>query len=398
VSLAECASESKLPAQEDGLEPKVEARDVVSPDRGGNLACQLGREAFIGVEVQDPVSRRLLQRELALRAVSGPRILEHRGTVGPSLFQSGIAAPGIDDDLLVGKRHALKTRGQVPLFILGDDDEGQAGSHWLRFWACYGPPAMADPTVEQLKRDVAKAPVPRHVGIIMDGNGRWAQLRGKPRVEGHRIGSESVRAVTRTARQIDVGVLTLYAFSSQNWLRPPDEVEALMNLLREYLIKERAEIMDNDIRLTATGDLDRLPGFVREPLDELCKASSDTRHTILNLALSYGGREEIVAAAKAIAKSAKSGQVDAEAVDAERLGKALWTGSLPDVDLVIRTSGEKRLSNFMLWGAAYAELFFTDCLWPDFREAELLRAILDFQTRERRFGLTSDQVRSADLP
>ncbi len=258
---------------------------------------------------------------------------------------------------------------------------------------------MADPAVvEQLKREVARAPIPRHVGVIMDGNGRWAQQRGMPRVEGHRVGSESVRAVTRTARQINVGVLTLYAFSSQNWQRPADEVGALMSLLCEYLVKERAEILDNDIRLAATGDLDRLPAFVRDPLEELCRASSENRHMVLNLALSYGGREEIVAASRRLAEEARRGALDPAVIDSTRLGSALWSGSLPDVDLVIRTSGEKRLSNFMLWGAAYAELYFTDCLWPDFREAEFLHAILDFQSRERRFGLTSDQARSADLP
>jgi undecaprenyl diphosphate synthase len=261
------------------------------------------------------------------------------------------------------------------------------------------PPAMPDsPVIEALKREVSKARVPAHVGVIMDGNGRWAQLRGQPRVEGHRVGSESVRAVTRTARQIDVGALTLYAFSSQNWARPPEEVAALMNLLREYLIKERAEIMDNDIRLTATGDLDRLPSFVRDPLTELQEASSGNRHMILNLALSYGGREEIVAAARVVAEAAQRQELDPGSLDVSQFSSRLWSHPLPDIDLLIRTSGEKRLSNFMLWSAAYAEFHFTDTLWPDFREVEFLKAIIDFQARERRFGLTSEQIRAADLP
>jgi undecaprenyl diphosphate synthase len=258
---------------------------------------------------------------------------------------------------------------------------------------------MADPgIIESLKQQVARGQVPTHVGVIMDGNGRWAQARGKPRVEGHRIGSESVRAVTRTARQIGVKALTLYAFSSQNWLRPPDEVAALMDLLREYLVKERAEIMDNDIRLIASGDLEKLPPHVHVPLEELRRVSAGNQHMVLNLALSYGGREELVTAAKGIADAVQRGEIKADAIDAGQFASHLWTHPLPDVDLVIRTSGEKRFSNFMLWSAAYAELYFTDCLWPDFREVEFLNAILDFQTRERRFGLTSKQAHSANRP
>ncbi len=252
--------------------------------------------------------------------------------------------------------------------------------------------------IEALKAEVMRHPVPRHVGVIMDGNGRWARARGLPRVAGHREGSESVRAVTRTARQIGVGALTLYAFSSQNWQRPDDEVAALMDLLREYLVKERSEILDNDIRLWASGAIDRLPPFVRGPLDELCAASSRNRHMILNLALSYGGREEIVAACRKLAAAAAKGTLDPSALDENTFAASLWTADLPEADLVIRTSGEKRISNFLLWSSAYAELYFTECLWPDFREKEFLDAIRDFQSRERRFGLTSDQVRPATDP
>lgn len=260
---------------------------------------------------------------------------------------------------------------------------------------------MADPaTLAALKAEVAKAPLPRHVGVIMDGNGRWAESRGLARVEGHRVGSESVRAVTRTARQVGVPALSLYAFSSQNWERPPDEVAALMDLLCEYLVKERGEILDNAIRLTATGDLDRLPRFVREPLDALCAESARNDRMVLNLALSYGGREEIIAAARSLARHAVRGEIAPEEIGPDAFVTRTWTAALPDLDLVIRTSGELRISNFMLWRAAYAELYFTPCLWPDFREEEFLRALVDFQRRERRFGQTPAQVArgGGDLP
>ncbi len=233
--------------------------------------------------------------------------------------------------------------------------------------------------------------MPAHVGIIMDGNGRWAESRGRPRIEGHREGSNSVREVTRCARRIGVRALTLYAFSSQNWSRPADEVAALMDLLREYLEKERAEILDNDIRLAAIGEIDKLPRFVREPLDRLRADSAGNQGMVLSLALSYGGREEILHAARRLV---------ADRVDPEKLVEAdfesrLWTHGLPPLDLVIRTSGEHRLSNFLLWQAAYAELYFSDALWPDFRAEQFLEAIAAFQMRERRFGLTSAQLKTA---
>ena len=229
----------------------------------------------------------------------------------------------------------------------------------------------------------------------MDGNGRWAGQRGQQRISGHRAGVESVRAVVDTGARLGLGALTLYAFSSQNWSRPPDEVAGLMDLLREYLLKERSEILDNQIRLNAIGELDKLPKYVREPLDEIRAVSANNTGMVLTLALSYGGREEIVAAAKAIAHQAAAGTLDANTITEASFEAHLATSSLPPVDLVIRTSGEHRISNFMLWQSAYAELLFTDTLWPAFRAPELLACIEEFQGRERRFGLTSAQLKRA---
>jgi undecaprenyl diphosphate synthase len=247
----------------------------------------------------------------------------------------------------------------------------------------------------ELESRVKSRPLPAHVGIIMDGNGRWAESQKLPRIAGHREGSKSVREITRASRRLGIKALTLYAFSSQNWLRPPMEVAGLMDLLREYLIKERSEILDNGIRLEAIGDLKRLPGLVKQPLDELRRDSEHNTAMTLTLALSYGGREELVSAARAIADQVKDRSLAPSDVDEVVVQKALWSGSLPELDLVIRTSGERRLSNFMLWQAAYAELVFTDVLWPDFRVPELLRCIETYQQRERRFGLTSAQLRPA---
>ena len=245
--------------------------------------------------------------------------------------------------------------------------------------------------LQELKREVAGRPLPRHVGIIMDGNGRWAEQRGLPRLEGHRKGSDSVREVTRAARRLGLKALTLYAFSAQNWQRPPGEVEGLMDLLREYLFKERPEIMDNAIRLHAIGELDRLPPRVREPLEELRRDSAAHGEMVLTLALSYGGREEIVAMARRIAED----RLAPDQIDAKAIEDRLWTAGLPPLELVVRTSGELRLSNFLLWQLAYAEIHFTDTLWPDFGEIDLLLALEDFQKRERRFGQTSAQLRTS---
>ena len=227
---------------------------------------------------------------------------------------------------------------------------------------------------------------PQHVAIIMDGNGRWAERRGLPRIDGHRQGAESVRQVTRAARAVGIGRLTLYAFSAENWGRPMAEVAALMQLLREYLIDERAEIMDNNIRLTTLGNTSRLPEYVRGPLEELMQASEDNDGMELCLALSYGGRDEIANAVQRIAHRIAAGELTPESVNTELMHETI---GVDDVDLIIRTSGEQRLSNFLLWQSAYAELYFTDRLWPEFGKAELMEALSAFQRRERRFGLVA---------
>ena len=234
--------------------------------------------------------------------------------------------------------------------------------------------------------------LPRHVGIIMDGNGRWAQLRDQPRLEGHRAGAESVRDITRASRELGVEALTLYAFSSQNWARPVAEVTGLMELLRDYLREERAEILDNGIRLEALGDVERLPPIVREPLEELRAVSRSNSKMVLTLALSYGGRESITRAARAAARDIAAGTLRAEDLDSDRLGGYLPTAGLPPLDLLIRTSGEQRVSNFMLWELAYAELIFVDVMWPEFRREHLYECLEMYAARERRFGLTSAQL------
>jgi undecaprenyl diphosphate synthase len=236
--------------------------------------------------------------------------------------------------------------------------------------------------------------LPRHVGIIMDGNGRWAERRGLPRLDGHRLGADSVRDVTRAARELGIEALTLYAFSSQNWQRPVDEVAGLMQLLREYLVTERAEILDNAIRLDAIGDVELLPAVVKEPLDELRAASAANHGMTLTLALSYGGRESIARAVRAAVRDAASGALRPDELDVDRFAGYLPTARLPPLDLLIRSSGEQRISNFMLWEIAYAELIFIDVLWPEFRREHLYACLEQYATRERRFGLTSGQLES----
>ena len=235
--------------------------------------------------------------------------------------------------------------------------------------------------------------LPRHVGIIMDGNGRWARERGLRREQGHSKGADAVREVVRASRRIGIDALTLFAFSSQNWQRPPREVLHLMHLLRRYLIDERAEILDNDIRLVTIGAVDRLPRIVLRPLVELMEASAQNRGMTLCLALSYGGREVIASAAQALCRAVARGDLDPEQVDAELFARHLDSSQLlPPLDLLVRTSGEHRLSNFFLWEVAYAELHFAPVLWPDFTEADLWVALRDYAGRERRFGRTSEQV------
>lgn len=233
---------------------------------------------------------------------------------------------------------------------------------------------------------VSARQLPKHVGIILDGNGRWAQLRGQPRTEGHRRGSEAVRRVVRAARRLGVSALTLYSFSAQNWSRPREEVDLLMELLREYLLAERAEILDNGIRLVGVGEIERLPAHVRETLAEIEQASSANDAMVLALALSYGGREEIVRAVRSIAARVASRELDPAQITDATIDALVPSVAPGPPDLIIRTGGELRLSNFLLWGSAYAELHFTDRFWPDFSAEDLYRAVADYQSRQRRFG------------
>jgi undecaprenyl diphosphate synthase len=226
----------------------------------------------------------------------------------------------------------------------------------------------------------------------MDGNGRWARTRGLPRQQGHRAGADSVREIVRACRRRGIEALTLYAFSEQNWARPEAEVKALMALLARYVVQERRELLSRGIRLRAIGDLSRLPPLVARGLQSLVEASANNKGMQLCLALSYGGREELLRAAKRLASACQRGELSAERIDATQLEQALYTSELPPLDLLIRTGGEKRLSNFLLWQAAYAELHFSDAMWPDFREDELLEAFFVYGQRQRRYGRTPEQV------
>lgn len=241
-----------------------------------------------------------------------------------------------------------------------------------------------------------KEKLPRHVAIIMDGNGRWAERRSLDRIAGHRQGAESVRTVVRTCREIGIPYLTLFAFSSENWSRPRAEVEALMALLRDYLISELPEMVENNIRLLAIGDLARLPKEVLTTLQETVKQTAGGSGMTLSLALSYGGRDDILQAIRRIMANCRDGNLTPEDINEHLFSKYLWTAPLPDPDLLIRTSGEQRLSNFFLWQLAYTEIYITPTLWPDFTKEDLIQALLDYQERERRFGLTSEQIKAEE--
>lgn len=234
--------------------------------------------------------------------------------------------------------------------------------------------------------------LPRHIAIIMDGNGRWARKRSLNRIRGHKEGTESVRNIVRACREIGVEVLTLYAFSTENWQRPRQEVTALMSILKSFLKSELAEMMENDILLNAIGDIERLPGDVLKVLREVMEETRQNQAMILNLALSYGGRNEIVRASKKIATQIKAGRLQPEEITEELFSDYLYTHGMPEPDLLIRTSGEMRISNFLLWQIAYSEIFVTQTLWPDFRREELIRILHDYQKRERRFGLTEERM------
>ncbi|UCD83638.1 MAG: isoprenyl transferase [Deltaproteobacteria bacterium] len=237
-----------------------------------------------------------------------------------------------------------------------------------------------------------KERLPRHVAVIMDGNGRWAEKRSLSRIEGHKQGVKAIRDTVETARRLGINVLTLYAFSRENWKRPKREVTALMRLLKEYLKRELQEMLDNDIRLVAMGNLEDLPPDVRKTLRETIHKTRSRNGMILNLAVSYSGRAELLRAVKRICQDNSKGKLRAQEITSEVFSRYLFTNGLPDPDLLIRTSGEFRLSNFLLWQIAYTEIYVTDVLWPDFRKKDFIKALLDYQKRERRFGLTRRQL------
>lgn len=232
--------------------------------------------------------------------------------------------------------------------------------------------------------DLAK--LPDHVAIIMDGNGRWAKKRGLERLAGHRAGSEAVEHIITHTRKLKIPYLTLYAFSHENWERPEDEVEGLMQLLSEFLVSKKQKMLDNGICFKTIGNTNLLPDFVKKSLDEVIKETSGGKDMTLVLALSYGSRDELVRAFQKIFSDFKNKNLSSGQIDENTISGYLDTKNIPDPDLIIRTGGDHRLSNFLLWQAAYAELYFTRCFWPDFNVEEYTKALLDFQKRERRFG------------
>jgi undecaprenyl diphosphate synthase len=234
--------------------------------------------------------------------------------------------------------------------------------------------------------------LPRHIAIIMDGNGRWAKQHTMGRIRGHKKGALAVRTTVTACREIGIQYLTLFAFSSENWGRPDDEVDALMSLLEDYLEKETPTLQKQQIRLNSIGDIDRLYPPVKEKLLDVKKLTERNDKMVLNLALSYGSRDEIVLAIQKMISDNRKGKLEIDDINQDLVGHYLYTDGMPDPDLLIRTSGEYRISNFLLWQLAYTELYFTDVLWPDFKKDDLLKAIAVYQRRERRFGLTSDQI------
>jgi undecaprenyl diphosphate synthase len=234
--------------------------------------------------------------------------------------------------------------------------------------------------------------VPEHIAVIMDGNGRWAKQQGHERLYGHNYGVESVREVLKGAKELKVKYLTLYAFSTENWNRPKEEVEGLMDLLVRTIANEVDELNEKGIRLLTIGDTEGLPDSCRDELKKAIQLTSHNTETSLVLALNYSARWEIIDAVKTIAKAAKNNEVDIDKIDTDFFSNALTTKNIPDPELVIRTSGEQRISNFLLWQIAYSEFYFTDILWPDFKKETLFEAVYDFQARERRFGMVSEQI------
>jgi undecaprenyl diphosphate synthase len=244
----------------------------------------------------------------------------------------------------------------------------------------------------ELKNQILPNRLPEHVAIIMDGNGRWAQKQGRKRVFGHRNGVQSVRDTVEAAAELGIKVLTLYTFSTENWSRPKSEVSTLMSLLVSSLRKELKVLTKNNIQLHCIGNIDKLPEKAKKELTETIEKTSVNTGLILNLALNYGAREELIRAAQNISKKIVNNELIPEEIDEKVIESHLYTFNLPDVDFLIRTSGELRLSNFLLWQIAYAEMYFTEVLWPDFRKDDFYKAIINFQMRERRFGKTSEQI------
>ncbi|WP_299526469.1 isoprenyl transferase [Winogradskyella sp.] len=243
-----------------------------------------------------------------------------------------------------------------------------------------------------LKEQINKEKLPNHVAIIMDGNGRWAKQKGLMRVMGHENGTKAVRQAVEASAEIGIKNLTLYAFSTENWKRPKLEVQTLMKLLVKSLKKEIKTLQDNNIKLSAIGSLHDLPKKAQQELVDVIEKTKNNTNMTLTLALSYGSREEIVNVIKELSVKVKNNIISPESIDESIINKHLYTQNLPDVDLLIRTSGEQRISNFLLWQIAYAELYFTDILWPDFKKENLYEALINYQNRERRFGKTSEQL------
>ena len=242
----------------------------------------------------------------------------------------------------------------------------------------------SEPSASDRLLDPSK--LPRHVAVIMDGNGRWAKKRLLNRIKGHEKGTEAVRTIVRTCRELGISILTLYAFSTENWQRSKSEIAALMMLLERFLDSERQELMENNIRLNAIGQIERLPNSTRSVLKEIMDLTQDNESMTLNLALSYGSRDEILKMVRSIADKIKSGELEPEDITEEHIVDHLYTRQMVDPDILIRTSGEMRVSNFLLWQIAYSEIFITPTLWPDFTKDEFVKILFDFQNRKRRFG------------
>ena len=243
-----------------------------------------------------------------------------------------------------------------------------------------------EPSERELLAEIDLSRLPKHIAIIMDGNGRWAEKRGMPRAVGHRAGVESLRGIIKLCRELEIGVLTVYAFSTENWKRPHEEITVLMDLLVEYFNKEVNSLHREGVRINPIGRLEDLPRQAAEALKSAIKMTKQNNRLIFNIAINYGGRMEIIEAVRAVASEVAEGLYQVEQVDAELFSKHLFTTGLPEPDLLIRPSGDFRISNFLLWQLAYTEFWFTDVLWPEFKRVHMLRAIVDYQRRIRRFG------------